>query len=101
VSQDILERAGAVSEPCAAAMAAGVRARAGTDLALALTGIAGPEGGSREKPVGTVFIALAAPEGVVVEKMWSFGDRSGVKLGAAESALDLLRRYLDGYLEFK
>jgi nicotinamide-nucleotide amidase len=100
VSQEILQSLGAVSEACAAAMAAGARERAGADLALALTGIAGPGGGSAEKPVGTVFIALASPQGVLVEKTWSFGDRSWVKMVAAESALDLLRRYLAGYLDF-
>ncbi|MDR1396711.1 MAG: CinA family nicotinamide mononucleotide deamidase-related protein [Desulfarculales bacterium] len=100
VSREILDAAGAVSQPCAAAMAVGARMGAGTDLALAVTGIAGPDGGSQEKPVGTVFLALAAPEGVVVEKNWNFGDRNGVKLVAAEAALNLLRRYLAGDINF-
>jgi nicotinamide-nucleotide amidase len=100
VSPEILDGPGAVSSSCAAAMAAGARAAAGTDLALAVTGIAGPEGGSREKPVGTVFVALAAVEGVIVEKNWNFGDRAWVKLVAAEAALDLLRRYLAGDINF-
>lgn len=87
---------GAVSAQCAAEMAAGARERAGADLALAVTGIAGPEGGSPEKPVGTVWFGLAHAGGVLTEQKRFPGDRQMVKLQAAENALDLLRRHLEG-----
>jgi len=85
---------GAVSEPVAQAMASGLRAASGVDLAVATTGIAGPGGGTAEKPVGTVCIALAGPLGTEV-RTWRFpGDRSVVKAMASSTALDRVRRYL-------
>ncbi len=98
VDAAIIEKDGAVSEACARAMALGARRAAGTDIALAITGIAGPTGGSEEKPVGTVFTALAAAQGVVVEKSWYMGGRDWVQTASAEGALNLLRRYLHGGL---
>ncbi len=90
----ILERDGAVSEACALAMARGIRHSAGSDLGLAVTGIAGPTGGTPQKPVGTVFLALAA-EGTEKVKGYRFGgDRQQVRLLAACMALDWLRRFL-------
>lgn len=100
VEQAILTQHGAVSEACARAMAMGARRKSGTDVGLAVTGIAGPGGGSEEKPVGTVYLALAAPQGVVVEKKWYTGGRDWVQTSSAEGALDLLRRYLEGMLSF-
>jgi PncC family amidohydrolase len=92
VPADLLESHGAVSAECARAMAKGVRRAAGTDLGLAVTGIAGPDGGSAEKPVGTVFIALATGRGERVEGFHFRGDRGQVRLHTACSALDWLRR---------
>ncbi len=96
VPKEILDQKGAVSPECAEAMAQGVRKLLGADLGLAITGIAGPSGGTPEKPVGLVFIALAYPKGTLVEK-WEFrGSRQGVRWSASEAALALLHRYLGG-----
>lgn len=91
-----LRRHGAVSEQTALEMARGVRQVLGAAIGLAVTGIAGPEGGTPEKPVGLVFVALAAPEGEWVERYVWAGDRRENKASSAEAALDLLRRYLEG-----
>jgi len=86
---------GAVSEPVARAMAEGARRVAGADHALSTTGIAGPAGGSEEKPVGTVFIALATPLGATVVERHRFGsNRENFKDHATQAALNLLRRTL-------
>jgi nicotinamide-nucleotide amidase len=85
---------GAVSEPCARAMAEGARARAKTSYALAITGIAGPGGGTDEKPVGLVYIALATPGETVVRRIQWPGQREGIRAISAMVALDLLRRSL-------
>jgi nicotinamide-nucleotide amidase len=78
-------------------MAAGVKKTAKTDMGLAVTGIAGPLGGTEDKPVGTVFIGLSV-HGKVFSGHYRFsGDRDKVKLNAAEMALDWVRRYLNGY----
>jgi nicotinamide-nucleotide amidase len=89
----ILRQHGAVSEPCAKAMAEGLRRAADTDLALAVTGIAGPDGGTPEKPVGTVFIALASPQGTHVKRYRFNGERQKVQRMTAYMALEWLRRY--------
>ncbi|MBI1893775.1 MAG: CinA family nicotinamide mononucleotide deamidase-related protein [Candidatus Rokubacteria bacterium] len=94
VSKAILTRHGAVSAQCASAMAKGIRAKAKTDLGLAVTGIAGPDGGSEEKPVGTVFLALATADDVKTERRRFRGNRSQNKWLSAQFALDLLRRHL-------
>lgn len=92
----ILDARGAVSAECAEAMAIGVRAAAGSDLGLAVTGIAGPDGGSPEKPVGTVFISLAAPDGCRTEQFLFGRSRDEIRVMTAWTALDRLRRYLGG-----
>jgi nicotinamide-nucleotide amidase len=74
-------------------MARGIRRAAGTSVGLAVTGIAGPEGGSSEKPVGTVFLALADAAGERVEAFHFSGDRGQIRLRSAFTALDWLRRY--------
>ena len=85
---------GAVSAPVAEAMAEGVRARAGTDFGLSVTGIAGPNGGSEEKPVGLVYIALADDAHTEHRKLKLPGDRHLIRWRASQAALDLLRRRL-------
>ena len=94
VPEDLLEREGAVSEAVALAMARGVRERLATDLGLAVTGIAGPTGGTPEKPVGLVYVALADGVGARSRRhLWS-GDRWQNKERSAEAALQLLKEYL-------
>jgi len=93
VSPAIINTHGAVSEECALAMATGLRATTKTDLCLAVTGIAGPEGGTPEKPVGTVFLALAA-EGISQVRGYQFsGDRQQIQRMSAFMALEWLRRF--------
>lgn len=94
VSPDILEKHGAVSAECAEAMAAGMRKYAGTDHAISVTGIAGPDGGSDEKPVGTVFIGYAGETGVKSVKIVLPGDRYLIRWRSSQAALDYLRRQL-------
>ncbi len=95
VSREALATTGAVSEVVARAMAVGARERFGADVSLATTGIAGPTGGTRELPVGTVFIALAGAGADVVVERFRFGfDRERVRAFTAHAALDLLRRSL-------
>jgi PncC family amidohydrolase len=96
VSADLIQERGAVSAPVAEKMAAGARARSGADWALSITGIAGPEGGSTDKPVGLVWMALAGPDGVksVRRQQWIRAGRAGIQQGAVRDALDLLRREL-------
>ncbi|HPB11890.1 MAG TPA: nicotinamide-nucleotide amidohydrolase family protein [Kiritimatiellia bacterium] len=90
VPQSVLDQAGAVSEACAAAMADGARQRLNADLAVAVTGIAGPTGGTPEKPIGLVCFGLAAADGVRTEHRIFTGDREAVRLQATEHALALL-----------
>ncbi|MFY9984903.1 MAG: competence/damage-inducible protein A [Chthoniobacterales bacterium] len=95
VSTELLNRVGAVSKEVALAMAEGARARAGTTYALSTTGIAGPDGGTPEKPVGTVFVGLAAADGPSqVESLFFPTDRATFKQMVTQSALDLLRKRL-------
>ncbi len=94
VPAEVLRVHGAVSGPCAEAMAAGMRRAGGTDCALAVTGIAGPDGGTPAKPVGTVFIGIAVGAHVRAERLHFAGDRAAVKWQSAQAALDLLRRRL-------
>jgi PncC family amidohydrolase len=94
VPADLLREHGAVSVPVVAAMAEGARARTGADVALAITGITGPGGGTPAKPVGTVHIGLATPGGVqTVHHCWT-GDRDANKQASVVAALALLDRYL-------
>ena len=94
VSAATLAAHGAVSEPTAREMARGALARSHAQLALAITGIAGPSGGSAQKPVGTVYIALASPEEVEVWHYLFRGNREAIKILSAQTALDRLRRKL-------
>ncbi|HEY8426383.1 MAG TPA: competence/damage-inducible protein A [Limnochordales bacterium] len=94
VEAALIQEHGAVSEACARAMAEGVRRSAGADVGLAITGIAGPGGGTPEKPVGLVYMAVATPAATVAERHRFGGDRLHVKARAATTALALLRRCL-------
>ncbi|MEI7817182.1 MAG: CinA family nicotinamide mononucleotide deamidase-related protein [Desulfuromonadales bacterium] len=94
VSGDVLNSSGAVSAECASAMAKGARLASGSDLGLAVTGIAGPDGGNDDKPVGTVFISLAAPDGCWTKRFQFSGCREEVRIMTAWTSLDWLRRYL-------
>jgi nicotinamide-nucleotide amidase len=96
LDEEILRAHGAVSAECAAAMAEGVKRVAGTDVALSLTGVAGPGGGSEEKPVGTVFIAVVGPGGTTVKRRQFHGDRLQVQTAAAYAGLELVRRACNG-----
>jgi len=91
VPRDLLEKHGAVSEQVAGAMASGARELFGSDWAIAATGIAGPSGGTEEKPVGLVYTSLAGPDGIEVNR-WVFpGDRQTVRTRASLAALNVLR----------
>jgi nicotinamide-nucleotide amidase len=94
VPAEILARHGAVSAEAAAAMAAGARERLGADIAVAVTGIAGPGGGSDDKPVGLVYVHAEGPSGERSADFVFPGDREGVRRRAAVTALHLLRRLL-------
>jgi PncC family amidohydrolase len=95
VDEAILRTHGAVSGPCAEAMVRGVCERAGAACGLAITGVAGPEGGTPAKPVGTVFIGLAVAGKVSSRRFRFSGDRASVKWQASVMALDMLRRALE------
>ena len=90
VSRDSLARVGAVSSEVASQMATGARRVIGSDLAVSLTGIAGPGGGSAEKPVGLVWFGLATPSGVTTQSRIFSGDRAAIRAAAVEHALGLL-----------
>ena len=94
VPEAIIDDFGAVSEQCAAAMATGCRDVMQTDLAISVTGIAGPDGGSDEKPLGTVWLAAASADGVVTKKLHLAGNRGRIRRVSALQALDLARRQL-------
>lgn len=94
VSPELIERFGAVSKEVAEAMALGVRERAGTDYAVSVTGIAGPTGGSDEKPVGTVFVGYADSGEVRSLHLKLPGDRYLIRWRASQAALDMLRRQI-------
>ena len=90
VPGDVLETKGAVSPECAAAMAAGARRLLKTDFAVSVTGIAGPGGGSAEKPVGLVWFGIASPTGVETESARFPGGRNEVRAAAVEHALGMI-----------
>jgi nicotinamide-nucleotide amidase len=102
VPDEILERHGSVSPEAASAMAAGVRERLGADLAVAVTGIAGPGGGTAEKPVGLVDLHAEGPDGMLARELDFPGDREAIRARAAVAALHLLRTLLtrshDGFV---
>ncbi len=95
VPAPLIDEHGAVSEPVARAMALGIRERAGVDMGLGITGIAGPGGGSAGKPVGTVALAAAWKDDIVNRTLWFPGGREHVKFQASQAALDMIRRLLE------
>ena len=95
VPPTVIEDYGAVSEPVAAAMASGALRHSQADYAIAVTGVAGPGGGSAEKPVGTVWIAVASSE-QQISKLFQFdGDRAAVRDATLQAALELLLDVMD------
>lgn len=96
VAEALLERHGAVSEEVAAAMAAGARRVAGVEIGVAITGIAGPDGGTAEKPVGLVFVALDGAAGTRARRALFPGNRERIRYQATQAALEMLRRGLLG-----
>lgn len=97
VGTELLRRHGAVSPECARAMALGARERLGADWALSVTGIAGPGGGTPEKPVGLVYVGIAGPGGLVDHaELRGGGDRAAIRRRSGTAALHLLRRSLAG-----
>lgn len=96
ISPDTLSLHGAVSEQCAIEMAQGVRRLLGAEIGASVTGIAGPTGGTPEKPVGTVFIAVADELGCICERYLFGGDRRSIKERACKALLNLVRKRLLG-----
>ena len=94
VAEPLLVEHGAVSEPVARAMAAGARERLGAHYAVALTGVAGPGGGTEAKPVGLVHYAAATPRGCVAAHKVFTGDRTAIRAASAAAALRLLEEHI-------
>ena len=97
VKKETIMKYGAVSKETAEEMALGAKKKARTDIAISTTGIAGPTGGTKEKPVGLVWFGLATSDGVFTTKRNFLGERTFIKLQTANTALDLIRKYLLNY----
>ena len=91
VPAELIEKYGAVSEEAASSMAIGARKKAGTDFAIAITGIAGPAGGSEQKPVGLVYISIDSEQGCRTGRFVFSHDRESIRLRAAQTAINMLR----------
>jgi nicotinamide-nucleotide amidase len=96
VATDTLQRDGAVSESVAVEMAAGARRTTGAEVGISLTGVAGPGGGTAEKPVGLVWIAVDVAGTVRTHGSRFVGDRAEIRFRATQAALDLVRRMVAG-----
>lgn len=96
VAEDTIANHGAVSEQTAKEMARGVRERFKSDLGLSVTGIAGPDGGSPDKPVGTVYMGFADKNRLFSKRYLFTGNRADIKQKTAETALENIKRYLNG-----
>ncbi|MEA2028553.1 MAG: CinA family protein [Campylobacterota bacterium] len=95
VSNDVLENYGAVSKECVEQMLTGIAKMAQSDYALAISGIAGPDGGSEFKPVGTVYIGVLTPNGMEVTHNLFEGDREAVQVQSTKKAIDMLYAQLN------
>ena len=91
VRAETLEKHGAVSAECALEMAEGARRVSGSDWAIATTGVAGPDGGTPEKPVGLVYVGIAGPDGAHAERLMLRGDRDWIRTLTCQNALNMLR----------
>jgi len=98
VEKELIENYGAVSEQTALEMARGGRKLLDVDICVSTTGIAGPAGGTSEKPVGLFYLGLAAEDTSLSQKHTFQGDREGNKLDAVEAALNMLKQYLVQYI---
>jgi PncC family amidohydrolase len=98
VPEEVIAEKGAVSSEVAKAMAEGLREATDADIALSVTGVAGPGGGTPEKPIGTVFVGLASKDSTFVNKFLFSGDRISIKEQTSEEALKLVLDYLEGRL---
>lgn len=94
VPEEILKKYGAVSRQTVVIMAKNVRMQAGTDIGISITGIAGPSGATKTKPLGLVYIALAAKNKIICREFHFAGERKIIKHSTSQAALDMLRRYL-------
>jgi len=94
VRPSVLRQFGAVSLQVAQAMARGIKKRSGVDIGLSITGIAGPGGGTKAKPVGMVWMAIDGPHGKLARKFQFWGSRSEIKFRSSQAGLDMVRRYL-------
>ncbi|MCX5686639.1 MAG: nicotinamide-nucleotide amidohydrolase family protein [Candidatus Omnitrophica bacterium] len=92
VDPEILKKHGAVSKQVAGQMAVGIKFLAGTDIGVGITGIAGPTGGTRAKPVGLVYIALAVQNKLIARELRLRGSREEIKFQASQAVLDLIRK---------
>ncbi len=99
VPKDVIEKRGAVSNEVARSMAEGARNATGADIGLAVTGIAGPTGGTMEKPVGTVYIGVSCSAGTFVRHFLFTGTRRRIKNQTSEAALSLVLNCLEGRIE--
>jgi len=95
VPASVIAQFGAVSEQAAKAMAAGCKKALGSNVSVGITGIAGPGGGTPDKPVGLVYIALAGPSGIACKRFHFPGDRKAVRRSAVDAALEMVNSLLD------
>ena len=95
VSNETLAQYGAVSQPCVEEMLQGIQHKASSNYAIAVSGIAGPDGGSVEKPVGTVYIGVLSPRKMIVKRYQFEGAREAVQKAAVVQAIDLLEKNLE------
>jgi PncC family amidohydrolase len=98
VSPETLKKSGAVSRQTAIEMARGIKQVSGSDLGLAVTGIAGPGGGTPEKPVGLVYMCLASDEDVVCEEFRFKGKREEIKFQASDAALEMIKKHVQALM---